>query len=137
MAKTFKGTLESGRGFTTRSGARREGIVARIEKHYKDRSISMWLREREATREDRLDVTVKGSAQDGHYGTIADWRGTFEEFAALLISDDMSTTAIDHDELKEAFHKNLQSLRYDLGGSLADLVEDVLAQTLREISSAK
>ena len=82
-------------------------------------------------------MTVKGNAQDGHYGTIADWRGTFEEFAALLISDGVSTTAIDHDELKEAFHKNLQSLRYDLGGSLADLVEDVLAQTLREISSAK
>ena len=137
MAKTFKGTLESGKGHTTRSGAKREGIVARIEKDYKDRSISMWLRESEATREDRLDVTVKGNAQDGHYGTITDWRGTFEEFAALLISDGVSTTAIDHDELKEAFHKNLQSLRYDLGGSLADLVEDVLAQTLQEISSTK
>lgn len=137
MTKTFKGTLGSGRGFTTRSGAKREGIVAQIEKGYKDRSISMWLRENEATREDRLDVTVKGNAQDGHYGTIADRYGSFDEFVALLSNDDSENTAIDHDELKEAFHKNLQSLRYDLGGSLADLVEDVLAHTLQEISSAK
>ena len=137
MAKTFKGTLESGKGYTTRSGAKREGIVARIEKDYKDRSISMWLREDETTREDLLDVTVKGNVTGGYFSTITDWRGTFEEFVGLLISDGVSTTAIDHDELKEAFHKNLQSLRYDLGGSLADLVEDVLAQTLQEISSAK
>ena len=137
MAKTFKGTLESGKGCTTRSGARREGIVAQIEKGYKDRSISMWLREDETTREDLLDVTVKGNAQDGHYGTIADWHGSFEEFVALLSNDDSEITAIDCDELKAAFHKNLQTLRYDLGGSLADLVEDVLAKTLQEISSTK
>ena len=77
------------------------------------------------------------TAQDGHYGTIADWRGSLDEFAALLNNDGEPAVAINCDELKEAFHKNLQSLRYDLGGSLADLVEDVLAQTLREISSAK
>ena len=37
--------------------------------------------------------------------------------------------------IKGAFHDALQGLRYDLGGSLADLVEDALASTLSRVNN--
>lgn len=40
------------------------------------------------------------------------------------------------DQLKAEFHKELHKLRCDLGGSLADMVEDALAAAIRRVEAA-
>lgn len=53
------------------------------------------------------------------------------------MSNENEKMMVDSAELKARFHEELRVLRYDLGGSLADMVEDCLAADIKAVDGKR